>query len=124
MSRIVQSRDARAGAVGYFVRRTCEDCAAIALHDGNRNDVIARGLSLGDAEKLCASWIENRVAQRSASGRFIVIKRRHGLNRSRYKGDDGMKRWVGLGVIGDNLINISQALAKPKAKAKPNPLAG
>ena len=47
-----------------------------------------------------------------------MIKRRHGLNRSRYKGDDGMKRWVGLGVIGDNLINISQALAKPKPPAR------
>jgi IS5 family transposase len=39
-------------------------------------------------------------------GRISVLKRRHGLNRSRYKGDDGMKRWVGLGVIADNLINI------------------
>ena len=47
-----------------------------------------------------------------------MIKRRHGLNRSRYKGDDGMKRWVGLGVIGDNLINISQALAMPKPPAR------
>jgi hypothetical protein len=24
---------------------------------------------------------------------------------------DGMKRWVGLGVIADNLINIGRALA-------------
>jgi hypothetical protein len=30
-----------------------------------------------------------------------------------------MKRWVGLGVIGDNLINIGHALAKPKPKPKP-----
>jgi len=27
----------------------------------------------------------------------------------RYKGDAGMKRWVGLGVIADNLINIGRA---------------
>lgn len=39
-------------------------------------------------------------------GRISVLKRRHGLNRSRYKGEAGMKRWVGLGVIADNLINI------------------
>ena len=26
-----------------------------------------------------------------------MLKRRHGLDRSRYKGDDGIKRWVGLG---------------------------
>jgi len=35
-----------------------------------------------------------------------------GLNRCRYKGDAGMKRWVGLGVIADNLINIGRAMAK------------
>ena len=44
-------------------------------------------------------------------GRISVVKRRHGLNRSRYKGADGMKRWVGLGVIADNLINIGRVLA-------------
>jgi IS5 family transposase len=44
-------------------------------------------------------------------GRISVVKRRHGLNRCRYKGDCGMQRWVGLGVIGDNLINIGRVLA-------------
>jgi len=44
-------------------------------------------------------------------GRISVLKRRHGLNRCRYKGTAGMKRWVGLGVISDNLINIGRALA-------------
>jgi transposase, IS5 family len=39
-----------------------------------------------------------------------VVKRRHGLNRCRYKGDAEMKRWVGLGVISDNLINIGRAI--------------
>ena len=45
-------------------------------------------------------------------GRISLLKRRHGLNRSRYKDDAGMKRWVGLGVIADNLINIGRAMAK------------
>ena len=45
-------------------------------------------------------------------GRISVSKRRHGLSRCRYRGEDGMKRWVGLGVIADNLINIGQAIAK------------
>src|SRR5271169_4805227 len=45
-------------------------------------------------------------------GRISVVKRRHGLNRCRYKGAAGMKRWVGLGVIADNLINIGRAMAK------------
>lgn len=45
-------------------------------------------------------------------GRISVLKRRHGLHRCRYKGTAGMKRWVGLGVISDNLINIGEALAE------------
>jgi len=45
-------------------------------------------------------------------GRISLLKRRHGLNRSRYKNESGMKRWVGLGVIADNLINIGRFLAK------------
>jgi IS5 family transposase len=46
-----------------------------------------------------------------AEGRISVLKRRHGLNRCRYRGDAGMHRWVGLGVIADNLINIGRFLA-------------
>ena len=45
-------------------------------------------------------------------GRISLLKRRHGLRRSLYKKDAGMKRWVGLGVIADNLINIGRAMAK------------
>jgi transposase, IS5 family len=52
-------------------------------------------------------------------GRISVAKRRHGLNRCRYKGDAGMKRWVGLGVIADNLINISRTLDKQAEQATP-----
>jgi IS5 family transposase len=45
-------------------------------------------------------------------GRISVIKRRHGLNRCRYKGEAGMQRWVGLGVIADNLVNIGRAMQR------------
>lgn len=52
-------------------------------------------------------WFRNGQKWRTGcEGRISVIKRRHGLDRSRYKGDAGMKRWVGFGVIADNLINI------------------
>ena len=44
-------------------------------------------------------------------GRISVIKRRHGLVRCRYHGLQGMRRWVGLGVLADNLINIGRYLA-------------
>jgi IS5 family transposase len=43
-------------------------------------------------------------------GRISVIKRRHGLRRCRYHGTAGMARWVGLGVIADNLINTATFL--------------
>ena len=58
-------------------------------------------------------WFRNGQKWRTGSeGRISVVKRRHGLNRSRYKGDAGIKRWVGLGIIADNLVNIGHAMAK------------
>jgi IS5 family transposase len=57
-------------------------------------------------------WFRNAQKWRTGSeGRISLLKRRHGLNRSRYKGQAGTKRWVGLGVIAGNLINIGRALA-------------
>ena len=61
-------------------------------------------------------WFRNGQKWRTGcEGRISVVKRRHGLNRCRYKGDAGMKRWVGLGVIADNLINIGRAMQKKKS---------
>ena len=58
-------------------------------------------------------WFRNGQKWRTGcEGRISVVKRRHGLDRSRYKGDAGMQRWVGLGVIADNLVNISRVMAK------------
>jgi len=48
-------------------------------------------------------------------GRISVLKRRHGLDRCRYRGDDGMDRWVGFGVIADNLINMGRVLVAQAA---------
>jgi IS5 family transposase len=48
-------------------------------------------------------------------GRISVVKRRHGLRRCRYKGFVGMNRWVGLGVIADNVVNIGRAMQKQAA---------
>jgi len=43
-------------------------------------------------------------------GRISVLKRRHGLRRCRYHGPAGVARWVGLGVIADNLVNTATFL--------------
>jgi len=56
-------------------------------------------------------WFRNGQKWRTGcEGRISVLKRRHGLNRCRYKGDPGMERWVGLAVIADNVINIGRVL--------------
>jgi IS5 family transposase len=71
------------------------------------------------AERKClekSRWFKKAQAWRTGcEGRISVLKRRHGLSRSRYSGPDGMRRWVGLGVIADNLINIGKALAAARA---------
>jgi IS5 family transposase len=57
-------------------------------------------------------WFRNGQKWRTGcEGRISVLKRRHGLNRSRYRGEAGMKRWVGFGVIADNLVNIGRTMA-------------
>ena len=65
-----------------------------------------------------ARWKEQkqrwfRRAQRwrvGCEGRISVLKRRHGLRRWRYRGMDGMERWVGWCVIADNLIHMGKLL--------------
>ena len=61
-------------------------------------------------------WFKKAQAWRTGcEGRISVLKRRHGLRRCLYHGVDGMKRWVGLGVLADNLINMGKALAGVRA---------
>jgi IS5 family transposase len=56
-------------------------------------------------------WFKKAQRWRAGcEGRISVAKRRHGLRRCLYHGAEGMKRWVGLGVLADYLINISKAL--------------
>lgn len=58
-------------------------------------------------------WFRNGQKWRTGcEGRISVVKRRHGLNRCRYKGFSGMQRWVGLGIIADNLVNIGCAIER------------
>jgi transposase, IS5 family len=79
--------------------------------------VPSRGTRSEERRKLQKRrWF--RTAQRwrtGCEGRISVLKRRHGLNRCRYRGLHGMERWVGLGVIADNLIQIGSRLAQQRA---------
>jgi transposase, IS5 family len=58
------------------------------------------------------SFKEGQRWRTGCEGRIRVLKRRHELNRCRYRGQSGMRRWVGLGVIADNLINMGLCLAE------------
>ena len=56
-------------------------------------------------------WFRNGQKWRTGyEGRISVAKRRHGLDRCHYKGCTGMKRWVGLGVVADNLMSIGRVM--------------
>lgn len=58
-------------------------------------------------------WFRSGQKWRTGSeGRISVLKRRHGLRRCLYPGLDGMRRWVGLGVMADNFIQMGCYLAR------------
>lgn len=45
-------------------------------------------------------------------GRIASLRRDFGWRKSRYYGQDGMERWLGLGVIASNLHRIALAWAR------------
>jgi IS5 family transposase len=56
-------------------------------------------------------WFRRAACWRVGSeGRISVLKHRHGLRRSRYRGAAGTARWVGLGVIANNLRTTADFL--------------
>jgi IS5 family transposase len=68
--------------------------------------------SLARKRRQKERWFKKAQKWRTGcEGRISVLKRRHGLERCAYKGPNGMKRWVGLGVIADNIIHIGCHLA-------------
>ena len=115
----IELHQARLGRVPYLV-------AADAAFYSGKNEAAAKAKGV---KRVCVPnrstksperkreqkkrWFRKGQKWRTGSeGRISVVKRRHGLDRCRYKGDAGMQRWVGLGIISDNLITIGAALAK------------
>lgn len=109
--------------------RTPRLVAADAAFYSAKNEAAAKGMGV---KRVCIPnrssksperkreqkkrWFRNGQKWRTGcEGRISVAKRRHGLNRCRYKGEAGMKRWVGFGVIADNLVNIGRAMEKQAA---------
>lgn len=106
--------------------RTPRLVAADAAFYSHRNEVAAKAKGV---KRVCIPnrstknperrreqkkrWFRNGQKWRTGcEGRISVVKRRHGLGRCRYKGFVGMQRWVGLGVIADNIVNIGRAMEK------------
>jgi IS5 family transposase len=115
----IETHQARLGRAPYLV-------AADAAFYSGKNEAAAKAKGV---KRVCVPnrstksperkreqkkrWFRNGQKWRTGSeGRISVVKRRHGLDRCRYKGDSGMRLWVGLGVIGDNLVTLGNALAK------------
>ncbi|MGH9160175.1 MAG: ISNCY family transposase [Vicinamibacteraceae bacterium] len=59
-------------------------------------------------------WFRRALRWRvGCEGRISVLKRRHGLHRCLYHGVDGVARWVGLGVLANNLVIIATTRGAP-----------
>jgi IS5 family transposase len=89
-------------ADGGFASRSNERAAQ---DRGVRHIVLPRQLreTRSRAARAALRW------RTGSEGRISALKRRHGLRRCRYRGASGMQRWVGLGVLANNLLVLARA---------------
>jgi IS5 family transposase len=74
--------------------------------------VVLPGASKRSREKERKRWFRRALRWRTGcEGRISALKRRHGLRRCRHRGTAGIERWVGLGVIANNLLVLGRAAA-------------
>ena len=101
--------DLAAGDRGFSSATNEQD----ALDRGVRRVILPRRGPKSAARRAYERQRWFRRGQRwrvGSEGRISVLKRRHGLRRCRYRGADGMSRWVGLGVIANNLVSTAAVL--------------
>jgi len=109
--------DIAAGDAGFYSAKNTAQAQQIGVKRVSVPSRSTKSAALKREQKK--RWFKRGQKWRTGcEGRISVLKRRHGLNRCRYKGVSGMKRWTGLGVIADNLINIGRALDNQKQSAK------
>jgi IS5 family transposase len=80
----------------------------------NEHAALARGVrhvvaAAPDARGAVADSAGGPPLATGSEGRISALKRRHGLRRCRYRGLSGMQRWVGLGVIANDLLVLARA---------------
>jgi IS5 family transposase len=103
-----------AADAGFYSRANEEGAQALGVRYVSIPNRNTRSAERRRHEKQ--RWFKKGQKWRTGcEGRISVIKRRHGLARCRYHGLHGMRRWVGLGVIADNLINLGRYLAPQPA---------
>jgi len=89
-------------ADGGFASRTNERLA----HDRGVHHVVLPRLLRATRSRIARAALRWRTG---SEGRISALKRRHGLRRCRYRGESGMQRWVGLGVIANDLLVLGRA---------------
>jgi IS5 family transposase len=71
--------------------------------------------AMGQVSQERKAWERTRAFRRGyrwragIEGRIASLRRDYGWRKSRYHGMDGMERWLGLGVLANNLHRIAQA---------------
>lgn len=107
LGRVPQLATADAGYYSRAQEQAVQDKGVKWVAVPNRNTKSAER-----KKKEHSRWFKKAQAWRTGcEGRISVLKRRHGLTRCRYHGAEGMKRWVGLGVMADTLISMGIVLA-------------
>jgi IS5 family transposase len=85
----------------------------LAIEMGVRRVILPKAgyISVERRQHEKQRWFRRgRRYHQGVEGRISVLKRRHGLNRCLYHGEDGFGRWVGWGVIAHDLLVIATAL--------------
>jgi IS5 family transposase len=119
---VIPALDAHEKKLGCMPRLVAGDAAfysaknEVAAHDRGVKRVCIPNRSTKSPERKREQkkrWFKEGQRWRTGcEGRISVLKRRHGLRRCLYKGTTGMQRWVGLGVIADNLHHLGTVLSE------------
>jgi IS5 family transposase len=114
--RMGRTPDLTAGDAGFYSAKHVAEAKQMGVKRVSVPSRSTKSAALKREQKK--RWFRKGQKWRTGcEGRISVLKRRHGLNRCRYKGVRGMKRWTGLGVIADNLINIGRAIDEQQHSA-------
>ena len=115
--RMGRTPDLAAGDAGFYAAKHVAEAQQMGVKRVSVPSRSTKSAALKREQKK-RRFRKGQKWRTGCEGRISVLKRRHGLNRCRYKGIRGMNRWTGLGVIADNLINIGKAIDKQQQSAR------